>query len=58
MIFVTFYYPAILIYTRNPESKTEGGEIDIGGVDPSHYQGDIFFTPVIKKGYWQIQVDS
>ena len=39
-------------------SKTEGGEIDIGGVDPSHYQGDIFFTPVIKKGYWQIRVDS
>ncbi len=37
-------------------SEQDGGEVVFGGVDPSHYSGDITFYPVEKMGYWQISL--
>jgi len=37
-------------------SEQDGGEVVFGGVDPSHYRGDITFYPVEKMGYWQISL--
>ncbi|KAG5456990.1 MAG: putative aspartic endopeptidase, partial [Olpidium bornovanus] len=36
----------------------EGGEMVIGGVDPDHYTGDIHWSPVIRKGYWEIELEN
>ena len=46
-----------LIQCRDPSAK-KGGELDFGGLDPTHYQGNIIYTPVTKDGYWQIEVNS
>ncbi|XP_065910090.1 lysosomal aspartic protease-like [Dysidea avara] len=43
---------------RDPSSRKEGGELDLGGVDPTHYQGDIFYERVTKQGYWQFNMAS
>ena len=40
---------------RDPDAK-KGGELDFGGLDPTHYTGQIFYTPVTKDGYWQIHL--
>ena len=42
---------------RDPDAK-KGGELDFGGLDPTHYSGDIFYTPVTKDGYWQIHLNK
>ena len=39
------------------------GELVLGGVDPSHYEGDISYVPVRdiipgKAGYWEIALDD
>ena len=47
-----------LNYYRNATAK-KGGELDLGGLDPTHYQGNIFYTPVTTKDtYWEIEVQS
>ena len=46
-----------LVQCRNPDAK-KGGELDFGGLDPTHYSGNIFYTPVTKDGYWQIRLES
>lgn len=28
------------------------------GTDSAHYEGELTYTPVTKKGYWQIKVDN
>ena len=30
----------------------------LGGLDPNHYEGDLLYTPVTYKGYWQFKMDS
>lgn len=39
--------------------KDEGldGELTLGGLDPSHYTGDITYTPVTEQAYWKIKID-
>ncbi|KAJ3277505.1 Vacuolar protease A [Borealophlyctis nickersoniae] len=36
----------------------EGGEITFGGIDDSHYKGDISWAPVIRKGYWEVELQN
>ncbi|XP_059442579.1 aspartic proteinase-like isoform X2 [Corylus avellana] len=40
---------------RDPTAKL-GGEIVFGGIDWRHFRGDHTYVPLIRRGYWQIQV--
>ena len=39
---------------RNESEETSGGELVLGGVDPKHFKGEHVYTPVTRKGYWQV----
>ena len=44
-------------HQRRDPSAMKGSELDFGGLDPTHYLGNIIYTPVTKDGYWQIQLN-
>ncbi|KAJ3081130.1 Vacuolar protease A [Quaeritorhiza haematococci] len=43
--------------TANGEGE-EGGEIVFGGVDEDHFEGKITYAPVIRKGYWEVELQG
>ncbi|XP_003220414.1 renin [Anolis carolinensis] len=42
-------------YSRNSEMNT-GGEIILGGSDPSYYTGDFHYVSISTPGYWHIDL--
>jgi cathepsin D len=44
--------------SRDPKSGKNGGELTLCGVDENHYEGDLFYVPLSRQTYWQIDVDS
>ncbi|KAJ7333013.1 hypothetical protein JRQ81_015193 [Phrynocephalus forsythii] len=42
-------------YSRNSELNT-GGEIILGGSDPSYYTGDFHYVSICREGYWHISL--
>ncbi|CAI6093475.1 unnamed protein product [Clonostachys chloroleuca] len=39
-------------------STDEGSEAVFGGVDKSHYEGEIEYIPLRRKAYWEVDLDS
>ncbi|GAA5814516.1 hypothetical protein MFLAVUS_008013 [Mucor flavus] len=35
-----------------------GGELVFGGTDPSHYKGEIVWSDIRRKGYWEITMED
>jgi phytepsin len=35
--------------------ELNGGELVLGGYDPSHFSGPITYQPLSKDGYWQFK---
>jgi len=35
-----------------------GGELEIGGVDPKHYKGSFTYVPLSHESYWQVALDG
>mmetsp|Transcript_13828 Transcript_13828/g.42093 ORF Transcript_13828/g.42093 Transcript_13828/m.42093 type:complete len:236 (-) Transcript_13828:378-1085(-) len=50
--------PVFAFYLAKDASAPSGGELTLGGVDPTHYTGEFTYTPVTIPGYWQFAVDS
>lgn len=50
--------PVFAFWLNRNESDNDGGELTIGGVDTKRFVGDIFYTPVVKQGWWQIDINS
>jgi len=50
--------PVFAFWLNRDEEDPKGGELTLGGTDPTHYKGDISYIPVTKKGYWQFQMDG
>ncbi|XP_048353007.1 renin isoform X1 [Sphaerodactylus townsendi] len=44
-------------YSRNSQSNT-GGEIILGGSDPSYYTGNFQYHRISRKGYWHIDLQG
>ncbi|XP_017067602.1 lysosomal aspartic protease [Drosophila eugracilis] len=42
----------------NGSTVNYGGELILGGSDPSLYRGGLTYTPVTQAAYWQFQTDS
>jgi phytepsin len=42
---------------RDPDALN-GGELLLGGVDPSHFTGEHTWAPVTRKGYWQFDMQA
>ncbi|CDS03074.1 hypothetical protein LRAMOSA00476 [Lichtheimia ramosa] len=42
----------------DPNNEENGGELVFGGVDESHFEGDIAWSPVRRKGYWEIELED
>merc|ERR1712217_1009923 len=40
------------------KSGSTGGELSLGGADPTKYTGDFTYTPITNKGYWEFSVAS
>jgi len=41
-------------------SSTSGqdGVLTLGGTDPNHYQGSLFWVPLVSETYWEVKLDS
>ncbi|KAH9809009.1 aspartic peptidase domain-containing protein [Melampsora americana] len=36
----------------------QGGEAIFGGIDEAHYEGDIHYAPVRRRGYWEVALEG
>ncbi|KAL1441423.1 hypothetical protein MTO96_001063 [Rhipicephalus appendiculatus] len=50
--------PLFSMFLSSTPSQQDGGEILFGGVNSERYTGDIAYTDVTKKGYWQFSMDG
>jgi saccharopepsin len=41
-----------------PSDASQQGELVFGGVDQSHYTGDLVNVPLISETYWEVSLDS
>jgi len=42
----------------NADEGGEGGVATFGGLDESHYEGKITYSPVRRKGYWEVELEA
>jgi saccharopepsin len=53
--------PVIGVWLNRSEGTSdddEGGNITFGGIDERHIDGEITYAPVIRKGYWEVELEE
>ena len=53
----TFCTPLPNISFRN-ESAKAGGELLLGGTDPTHFVGSLSYVPLSNETYWEFRMDK
>lgn len=46
--------PIFSLWLNGTDDTDRSGELILGGVDRSRFSGNVAFTPVIRKGYWEV----
>ncbi|RSL48797.1 hypothetical protein CEP54_012718 [Fusarium duplospermum] len=49
------HIPVFAFYLADQEGESE---VVFGGVDKSHYEGDIEYIPLRRKAYWEVDLDA
>lgn len=44
--------------SQNSGVESDGGEAIFGGVDKAHYEGEIHYAPVRRRGYWEVELET
>lgn len=50
--------PVFSFWLNSADAGGQGGEMAIGGIDEDHYKGEIVWSPIIRKGYWEIELQN
>lgn len=50
--------PLFSFWLNNAAEGAEGGELIFGATDPSHYKGEIIWSDIRRKGYWEITMED
>jgi len=50
--------PVFSFWLNRTAGKVNGGELHLGGKDPSYFSGNIAYLPVTRGAYWQFAMDS
>lgn len=43
---------------RMGDTEEDGGDAVFGGIDSTHYTGNIDYVPVRRKGYWEVELEK
>ncbi|KAJ1648798.1 aspartic proteinase precursor [Dispira simplex] len=44
--------------SNNDDSEGAEGTMTLGGIDESHYEGEITYADVRRKGYWEVELEG
>jgi len=50
--------PVFAFWLNRNAGEGAGGELDLGGIDSSHYTGSITYVPLANETYWYFEMDS
>jgi hypothetical protein len=45
-------------YLNRDDNESVGGELTLGGIDSSHYTGEITYVPLTNETYWEFKLDK
>ncbi|KAI5290331.1 Vacuolar protease A [Ascosphaera aggregata] len=50
--------PVFAFYLGDANKEGDSSEATFGGIDKSHFKGDLIKLPVRRKAYWEVELDS